>query len=294
MYFVAGTHGVGKTIYCKIIQKMMDIPHFTASEVIRSVKEEGFDKQKRVGNIDANQQILLHGLKNIEHRYKNYILDGHICLINTEKKIVPIDLEVFKEMNMEKLVIVVADPKIIAQRLKQRDHVTWDIQLIKQLQVAEIAYGRRIASALKIDMEIVDNSGETIKKKEKNNIILPIKPVYAEKILSGQKKYEYRKKLCQEDIDKIYIYATAPIKRLVGEVTVEKKVSLRKEDLWNESWKESGIEYEFYKEYFKANDFASAYKLGDYKMYKSGIPLAEIGIDYSPQSHVYIEKLDIE
>lgn len=72
------------------------------------------------------------------------------------------------------------------------------------------------------------------------NIILSIKPEFVEKILSGEKKYEYRKKVCKESVEKIYIYATAPIKMVVGEVVVTGKKKLNKEKLWEETQAQSG------------------------------------------------------
>ena len=51
-------------------------------------------------------------------------------------------------------------------------------------------------------------------------ILLPIKPVYVAKILSGEKKVEYRKKVVA-DVDLILIYASAPIKKIVAEFKVE-------------------------------------------------------------------------
>ena len=55
------------------------------------------------------------------------------------------------------------------------------------------------------------------------SILLSIKPEYVEKILKGEKRYEFRRKLCQKEVDKIYIYETSPVKKVVGEaVDIEK------------------------------------------------------------------------
>ena len=37
-----------------------------------------------------------------------------------------------------------------------------------------------------------------------------------ENILNGTKKYEFRKKACKRHVDKILIYSTNPIMRVVG------------------------------------------------------------------------------
>ena len=49
------------------------------------------------------------------------------------------------------------------------------------------------------------------------SILLSIKPEYAEKILSGEKRYEFRRKLCKREIDKIYIYATRPVQKVIAD-----------------------------------------------------------------------------
>ena len=127
---------------------------------------------------------------------------------------------------------------------------------------------------------------------EKTNIILPISPIFANRILSGEKKYEYRKQLCKKSINKIYIYATSPIKRIVGEVEVVDKLNIDKEKLWKKTERYAGITKEFYDKYFANQTWACAYKLGQVKQFNSQISLDSIGIDYAPQSYVYIGELE--
>ena len=53
-------------------------------------------------------------------------------------------------------------------------------------------------------------------------ILMPINPCYVEEILSGRKKYEYRKiKAKKSIIDKMIIYSTSPVMRVVAEVDIE-------------------------------------------------------------------------
>jgi len=49
-------------------------------------------------------------------------------------------------------------------------------------------------------------------------MLLSINPEHVENILRGGKTYEYRKILCKRKVDKIVIYSTCPVKRVVGEV----------------------------------------------------------------------------
>ena len=47
-------------------------------------------------------------------------------------------------------------------------------------------------------------------------LLLSIKPEYVEKILQGEKKFEYRKRLAKEDVSYIYVYSTAPSMKVVS------------------------------------------------------------------------------
>lgn len=49
------------------------------------------------------------------------------------------------------------------------------------------------------------------------DVLLSIKPRFAEAILDGRKKYEFRKnKFSEKDINCVYIYSTSPIRKIVG------------------------------------------------------------------------------
>ena len=120
-------------------------------------------------------------------------------------------------------------------------------------------------------------------------ILLSIKPEFVEKILSGEKKYEYRKKLCKESVEKMYIYATAPIKMVVGEVVITGKKILNKEKLWEETQTQSGITKEFYDKYFLNCEEGSAYCLGQVTKYEKGKSLQEFGVKVAPQLFVYYD-----
>lgn len=120
-------------------------------------------------------------------------------------------------------------------------------------------------------------------------ILLPIKPPYIEQILHGEKKYEYRKRLCKKEINKIYLYATNPVKKVVGEVTVISKLETDKETLWKITKQYSGVSYEEYCDYFSAKNMACAYQLGEIIKYNEPKPLTDYGIDFCPQSFLYID-----
>ena len=62
-------------------------------------------------------------------------------------------------------------------------------------------------------------------------IILSIHPSHIEKILSGEKLYEYRKRI-PTDIRHIVVYATAPIKMIVALIEIDSILKGTPECVW--------------------------------------------------------------
>lgn len=121
-------------------------------------------------------------------------------------------------------------------------------------------------------------------------ILMPINPEYVDEILSGNKKYEYRKiKAKRKNIDKMVIYSTSPIMRVVAEVDVEGIIEASPEKLWEKTKEYSGITKDFYSKYYKNKENAIAYKLGNIKVYDKPKKLCDIGINYVPQSFIYLD-----
>lgn len=120
-------------------------------------------------------------------------------------------------------------------------------------------------------------------------VLMSIKPEYVNEILSGRKKYEYRKiKAKRPNIDKIIIYCTAPVMRVVAEIEVLEIIENNPEIVWKKTKNHAGISKKKYDEYFENKDIAFAYKLGNIIKYDQPKKLKEIGVNYTPQSFIYI------
>lgn len=121
-------------------------------------------------------------------------------------------------------------------------------------------------------------------------ILMPINPEYVAEILAGRKKYEYRKiKAKRNNIDKMIIYSTSPIMKVVAEVDIKEILEEDPEKLWEMTKNESGITKDFYNKYYKNKNTAIAYKLGKIRIYDKPKNLYDIGINYVPQSFVYLD-----
>ena len=124
-----------------------------------------------------------------------------------------------------------------------------------------------------------------------SSILMPIKPQFVEKILSGNKKYEYRKiKAKKNNTNKMIIYATSPVMKVVAEVSIEEVLEDFPEKIWEKTKDYSGTTKEFYDKYFINSKKAVAYKIGKIKVYDKPKKLSELGINYTPQSFIYLDK----
>ena len=119
-------------------------------------------------------------------------------------------------------------------------------------------------------------------------ILISINPEHVDSIISGIKKFEYRRKAAKQDVSSIIIYETTPIKRVVAEAEILEVLEMPLEELWDLTKDASGITKEFYLSYFKGKKVAYAYKLGKVIKYSKPKPLIEFGVKFAPQSFVYI------
>lgn len=120
-------------------------------------------------------------------------------------------------------------------------------------------------------------------------IMMSIHPEFVDKILSGEKKYEFRKTIPRRDVDKIIIYSTSPIKKILAEVEVLGIVSKKPIIIWQLTSKYSGIEEAYFFKYFKDRPLAHAFVLGQVTVYNEPLSLIELGYSHAPQSFVYID-----
>lgn len=120
-------------------------------------------------------------------------------------------------------------------------------------------------------------------------VLLSIKPEYAEKILCGEKKYEFRKTVFKNPMIKtVVIYASSPVKRIIGEFEVDYILSLDIGELWHQTMHSSGIGKEFYDSYFHGKEIGHAIRVKKAIRYREYLELSDYDIKYAPQSFLYL------
>jgi predicted transcriptional regulator len=123
--------------------------------------------------------------------------------------------------------------------------------------------------------------------------MLSIKPEYVARILSGEKTYEYRRRVFRKaDVDKIVIYSTSPQSAVVAEADIDRVLEAPPEDLWRRTGTSGGIGKEKFMAYFHDVDTAYAIKLKDVIRLKTPQVLSEYApsVKRPPQSFVYLDQ----
>ena len=127
------------------------------------------------------------------------------------------------------------------------------------------------------------------------NVILSIRPTFCKMIFSGQKKYEYRKRVfTRSDVDKVYIYATKPICRIVGYFTIAAMIDDSPNVMWQMTHEGSGITKEYFDAYFKNCDMAHAIAIGEVVKFDTPIDPKKVIMNFTaPQNFMYVD-IDLE
>ncbi|GHT46464.1 hypothetical protein AGMMS49965_24050 [Bacteroidia bacterium] len=122
--------------------------------------------------------------------------------------------------------------------------------------------------------------------------ILSIKPIYANNILSGGKKVEFRKKIFKKSVERVYIYSSSPQKMIVGYFTIKEIVEDTPANLWNKFKEVGGIEKNDFFEYFKDTCIGYSIIINNIVKFEEGKDPIEFMENFSaPQSYIYLERI---
>lgn len=91
-------------------------------------------------------------------------------------------------------------------------------------------------------------------------------------------------------MDRIVIYSTAPVMKVVGEAEIEDILIDTPENIWERTKEKAGIDKRFFDKYYAGRDQAVAYKLKNVTKYEIPKELSDYGTSRAPQSFQYINK----
>jgi type I restriction enzyme S subunit len=126
---------------------------------------------------------------------------------------------------------------------------------------------------------------------ELTGVLLSIKPKYVKAIMDGSKEYEFRKQIFKNRSAKIaYIYASAPMKKIVGYFCPSEIVEGPPDYLWEQFWDVSGISEPEFFEYFAGKKNGFAIRIDDLERYRTPFDPREVIDSFvPPQSFCYVD-----
>jgi len=120
---------------------------------------------------------------------------------------------------------------------------------------------------------------------------MSIKPEYAARILSGEKRVEFRKQAFRENVSHVVIYSTTPVRAIVGIYEVDGVFVATPATVWRKYAPVAGIAYDGFSAYYTNRRRAVAIKVGKIVRFKSPLPLSSIDERRPPQSFRYLPSL---
>ena len=122
------------------------------------------------------------------------------------------------------------------------------------------------------------------------NVILSIRPKYVESIMKGDKRYEFRRSIFKDPhVERIYIYSTSPVMKIVGYFTLSGIVEKSPEMLWTEFHAHAGIDESEFFAYFSDKEFGYAIGIGDVHSFDEPLDPHEMIPGFrAPQNFMYV------
>lgn len=155
--FVAGVHGVGKSYLCQQYALEHGVLHESASGLIQQeLSQAQWSADKKVHNVDANQQALRSAVNRINDQGQSLLLDGHFVLISSGSKLICLDSSVFDGLSLTGVILIEAAPELISSRLVERDSQKSAVD-IRTFMDAENAQAQAVCRSLGIPLKILSS-----------------------------------------------------------------------------------------------------------------------------------------
>jgi predicted transcriptional regulator len=134
--------------------------------------------------------------------------------------------------------------------------------------------------------------GIPVQRKAARDVVLSIKPRYAEKIMDGSKTVELRRRFSAAVPAgaRAWIYSTTPTKAMIGAATITRVEQLSTNDIWRRYKDVAAVSKQEFNEYFSGRDDGYAIVLSSPLSLHTPVPLADLRSNFEfepPQSYQY-------
>lgn len=122
--------------------------------------------------------------------------------------------------------------------------------------------------------------------------LMAIHEKWAEAILDGHKRVEFRKRRLAPDINTVLVYATAPISKVIGQFTVERIATGTPAEIWDTYGAVGVIEESAFFSYYENSESAVAIVVAEATRFAAPVPLDDFEPKPAvPQSFAYVAPL---
>lgn len=172
LIFIAGVYGVGKSTLCEAISKTLEVPYYSASDLISNINGESYGVNKIVKDKDNNQNILVDAVNQIYSDNCSILLAGHFCIFDKNYEVDILPEGVFSQLKIRKIILLEADEEVIINNLSKRDEKTYSMEQI--VAIKNIEHDQAVKIALKLNLPLIIHRMK-FDDSDINNVILKIK-----------------------------------------------------------------------------------------------------------------------
>ena len=129
------------------------------------------------------------------------------------------------------------------------------------------------------------------REEDRGVVLLSIKPQFANAIMRGEKKVEFRRRLWKSDVDTVVVYASSPTKKVIGYFRVSFVDQGSPRRLWSRHGSVGSIELAEYLTYYAGATSGVAVGVGKVHRLRDTEGLHEAtGLKRPPQSFAYLDR----
>jgi predicted transcriptional regulator len=119
--------------------------------------------------------------------------------------------------------------------------------------------------------------------------LLPVQPRYAEAIVRGEKRVEFRRRRFGRAVEYVAVYASSPVRAIVGFFRISTIMEGCPRQIWEDFKHVGSIERDDYFRYYAGAERAVAIGIERVCVFGSPIPLSRLcGTLRAPQSYAYL------
>lgn len=120
-------------------------------------------------------------------------------------------------------------------------------------------------------------------------VLLAIRPRFAESIMKGEKRVEFRKVRFRKKVSHMAVYASKPIQMVIGYFQVSHIIEDTPEHLWRRYRSIGGISYEEFRDYYATSEKGIAIEIGNICVFQVPIPISMLDKSLAvPQGFAYL------